>query len=124
MTWTVFQHQTGDNETTDDAPGRGGYSLVLVEADCGTAAEWWEQTYGKEPMRHAETYEPRHDGDVAWAGIEVEDEEDARAMCGEVVEAKGAIGIDSTRLYTWNELDGRLDTRVVRREELENMEET
>lgn len=111
MTWTVFEHQTGLNETDDDAPGRGGYKYVLVPLDSERATEWWVDEYGADPHRYhsyPET-EMRH----IWSVEQYENPGDARAVCGEMVLDEGGIGVPKHRLYTWAELNGRLDVRVV-----------
>lgn len=120
MTWTVFTHQHGENETRDDAPGRGGYSTVLIEADPLTADAWWEATYETEPDRHVTN--PRYESGRAWDIETFEDPDRARAVCGHKTLREGAIGIPSTRPFTWNEIRSRLDVRVVRRDELEDFD--
>lgn len=113
MVWTVLEHQYGDNETTDDAPGRGGYKYVLVPVGAVDAVEWWLDEYGRDPGRLAP-----HEDENAWHISEHDSPKSARARCGELELNTGGIGSPMTRKYTWAELNGRLDCRVVTAEEL------
>lgn len=114
--WTVFERNTGHNETTDDAPGRGGYSHVLVPLDSERATEWWSEEYDNDPHRYSSYPETRDEH--AWHVEQYDDPEDARAQCGEMTLDEGAVGVPKKRLYTWAELRGRLDVRIVTAEEL------
>lgn len=111
MTWTVFSHHVGHNETEDDAPGRGGYSKVLVPLDIERATEWWADEYGKDPHRYC-TY-PECPMEHVWEVEAFDNPHDVRAQCGEITLDEGGIGVPKTRLYKWGELNGRLDVRVV-----------
>lgn len=120
MTWTVFEHQHGDNETTDDAPGRGGYKYVLVPVDAETAVEWWLDEYDADPTREV-TPSPRDDPawfERTWDVSDHVSPDTARGRCGELELKTGGIGSPMTRKYTWAELNGRLDVRVVTADEL------
>jgi hypothetical protein len=112
MTWTVFEHQVGRNETDDDAPGRGGYKYVLVPLDAESATAWWTKEYGEDPSRPP-SYPEYGVDDHTWTAAQVDEPDDVRAQCGVVEVDGGGIGVPKTRLYTWNELRGRLDVRVV-----------
>lgn len=111
MTYTVFVHIAGDNETLDVAPGRGGYSIVIVDLPPEKAAVWWENEFGKDPDRTAVSHQEVH-GDQAWEIHEAHTEDDAREYCGTKELQEGAIGVVKERLWTWNELEGRLDVGV------------
>lgn len=115
MTWTVFEHNAGENETTEDAPGRGGYKYVLVPLSKDPAIEWWLGEYGTDPCRKEYTDEWGHrlDGERAWHCRERDMPEQVRSHCGEVEMDAGGIGVPRTRYYTWAELNGRIDVRVV-----------
>lgn len=78
---------------------------MLVPLPAEDAALWWEDEYGKEPGRGAD--------EQAWSIESYEQADDARAQCGELELDQGAIGSPMKRLYTWDELKGRLDVRVV-----------
>lgn len=117
MTWTIFTDNHGQNETEDDAPGRGGYSTVLVPVDRDTAVDWWQEEYERDPTRMEMPY-PESTVEEAWTVEEVDTSEAAREACGEMTLDKGGIGAPAKRLYTWDELHGRLDVRVVDEEEL------
>ena len=112
MTYTVFEHNKGDNETDDLAPGRGGYSKVLVSLPPEEAVLWWEDRFGQEPDRIAMPY-PESEPEEAWQVSEAFTEEEARKHCGELTMDEGGIGVPMTRYYTWDELRGRLDVWVV-----------
>lgn len=114
MTWTVFKHNHGDNETEDFAPGRGGYSTVLVEADSEAAMEWWAEEYGEDPHR----YTSYPDADHVWSVEQYEDPEGARKQCGKLAMERGGVGSPMKRLYSWDELRGRLDVQVVEENEV------
>jgi hypothetical protein len=117
MTVTLFHGSIGQNETTDDAPGRGGYSKVIVPLPKDEAIEWWENEYDDNPERIPRY--PEYGADrQAWDVTEFEDDEDARKQCGEKTLQKGGIGSPMTEHYTWDELNGRLDVRVVSEDEL------
>lgn len=111
MTYTVFQNNVGQNETLDDAPGRGGYSTIIVEKERDEAIEWWKDEFGKDPERYSRY--PEYTNEKVWDISEYEDEDDVLPLCGEKVLPKGGIGVPMTRTYTWSELEGRLDVLVV-----------
>lgn len=117
MTWTVFEHNHGENETDDLAPGRGGYKYVLVPTRLVEAVGWWEETFEKEPGRMEMPY-PESAVEQAWVVEEYQRDERARAHCGELELDQGGIGSPMKRLYTWNELHGRLDVWVVDEDEV------
>lgn len=116
MTWTVFEHHHGTNETTEYAPGRGGYKYVLVPLGAEQAVPWWENTFGDDPTRL--TQWPESDTEDAWHINEYQDPEAARRQCGQLTMDEGGIGVPRTRHYTWNELVGRIDVFVVTAEDL------
>lgn len=116
MTWTVFEHNVGNNETTNHAPGRGGYSYVLVPLGVERAVPWWEDTFENDPTRL--TRLPEYDTAEAWNTIEHQDPEMARNECGEKTLEAGGIGVPKTRYYTWPELRSRIDVKVVTAEDL------
>lgn len=111
MTWTVFEHNVGENETTDNAPGWGGYKYVLVPLGVERAVPWWEDTFGKDPTRL--TRWPEYDTEDAWHVTEYQDPDRAREQCGQMTLDEGGIGVPKQRHYTWAELRGRLDVWVV-----------
>ena len=112
MTYTVITHNHGDNETDDIAPGRGGYSNVLVPLPPEEAAVWWEEKFDQEADRMAMPY-PESRVEEAWHVTEALTEEEARKHCGEMKLDAGGIGSPMKRYYTWDELRGRLDVWVV-----------
>lgn len=116
MTYTVFTHQHGDNETDDIAPGRGGYTTVLVPAPPEEAVLWWEEKLGKDPTRTCSW--PEYREETVWKISEALTEEEARKHCGEMTLDQGGIGVPSKRYYTWDELRGRLDVWVVEESEV------
>jgi hypothetical protein len=121
MTWTVFERNAGQNETTEDAPGRGGYKYVLVPLPSEEAIEWWEDEYDENPRRkcYMNKYGDRiWDGEQAWHYREREDPDEVRSHCGEIEMEAGGIGVPMTRRYTWSELKGRLDVKVVTADEV------
>jgi hypothetical protein len=115
MTWTVFEHQFGDNETVEDAPGRGGYKYVFVPMPAPQAVEWWRDEYDEDPKREVMP-DPHDDAawmEEAWTLSQYQDDEEARTACGEMELDQGGIGSPMRRAYTWSELRGRLDVRIV-----------
>jgi hypothetical protein len=121
MTWTVFEHQYGDNETDDDSPGRGGYKYVLFEGTIEVALWWWTWTYGEYPERGVM---PDPHDDPAWLekawSVEKMSKKAARRAPGEKTLDKGGVGVPYTETFTWDELRGRLDVKVVEREDFED----
>lgn len=117
MTYTVFEHNHGENETQDMAPGRGGYSKVLVPLPPEEAVLWWEEMFGQEPDRIAQPYVSSRAAE-AWNISEELSREKARQHCGELTLDEGGIGVPMTRYYTWSELNGRLDIWAVGDDEL------
>lgn len=111
MTWTVFEHHVGRNETTDEAPGRGGYKYVLFDGPIEEALWWWTWHYSSDPQRRC-SY-PEHTGEPVWK-IETMSEEGARHVVGEKTVMEGGVGVEETEPYTWSELNGRLDVNVVK----------
>lgn len=113
MTYTVFKHQHGENETDDYAPGRGGYKYVLVPAPPEEAVVWWEDEFDTDPTEWRPGEYPEVEGGEAWSVSEALTDEKARAHCGEMELDQGGIGVPMKRYYTWDELKGRLDVWVV-----------
>lgn len=103
--WTVFEHVEGPNDTTEHAPGRGGFKYVVVNADSEMAAELFEAKFGFEPHE-------------SWDAHVVESEDAARELCGEITVEGGAIGIEQTRARSMGELHGSLDVHVMQRSEM------
>lgn len=118
MTWTVFEHNVGSNETDEDAPGRGGYSIVLVELAENNALDWWEDEYDRDPTRFCSW--PEIQSEQVWTVEQRGDPDEARRACGEMELDEGGIGVPMTRLYTWGELRSRLDVRVVAADEVDD----
>jgi hypothetical protein len=117
MTWTVFQHQAGPNATEDHAPGRGGYTYVLVPLRRSHAIDWFESTYGENPTRMVPWPEFGPDSQV-WTDDEYDDPADARRACGQLELDQGGIGSPMMRDYTWAELYQRFDVKVVTADEV------
>lgn len=121
MTWTVFQHQAGHNETSEMAPGRGGYKYVMVPTDMESAINWWETTFDGHPAteRPVDQYEPGYSSwDNGWSGETFDSEREARLVAGQKMLEQGGIGSPMKEAYTWPELYGRLDVWVVTADEV------
>lgn len=116
-TFTVLENNAGKNETLDIAPGRGGYSTVIIPMPPEEAVVWWEERFGKEPDRIEMPY-PESEPREAWNISEALNEEQARKHCGEMTLDQGGIGSPMKRYYTWDELRGRLDVWVVGADEV------
>lgn len=87
MTWTIFEHNFGPNETD--------YKNVVVNAGRETAISWWEQHYDADPTR----YDGWPDTDIrkAWDITEVADEEAVFAEFPDIELESGGIGSPKTR---------------------------
>lgn len=121
MTWTVFRHNFGPNETHGSQTRSGQYAFVVVQTDEQTAIDWWEKRFDADPTRYDGW--PDTTMEKAWNINEIEDEEALLDSLDDIEVESEAIGAVKSRPSRMQDIQGDDKTLVMQTAALREDEE-
>lgn len=118
MTWTLFRHNIGPNETKEAQTRSGKFQYVAVQAEQQTAITWWEDEFDADPTRMDGW--PETEFDEAWFITSFENEDGLLDHFPNIEVESGGIGVRRTRPRRMKDLRTNDKTLVVQQPEVES----